>query len=63
MRKVKLAVGLFTLLIQVSPNLTAQALTIPDGRRLREIVEENFPEGNLLIGGHHWLLGIYKSRR
>lgn len=50
MRRVKLALGFFVISIVASPNLTAQALPIPDGRRLREIVEENFPEGNLLIG-------------
>ena len=47
------------LLIFTAEKILAQIPPVPDGRRLREIVEDKYPEGNLLIGGTtgQWAFG------
>ena len=47
------------LLIFTTEEVFAQTPPVPDGRRLREIVEDKYPEGNLLIGGTtgQWAFG------
>ena len=49
----------FLLLITFSAEVRPQTPPLPDGRRLREIVKEKYPEGNLLIGGTtgQWAFG------
>lgn len=50
MRKIKFASFHFVLLITSSHLIQAQSLPIPEGRRLRDIVEDNYPDGKLLVG-------------
>lgn len=49
----------FIILFTISAAVHAQTPPVPDGRRLREIVADKYPEGNLLIGGTtgQWAFG------
>jgi GH35 family endo-1,4-beta-xylanase len=50
MRKNQTAGFLFVLLMASGYLLQAQSLPIPEGRRLRDIVEDRYPDGKLLVG-------------
>jgi len=50
MRKNQSAGFLFVLLVASGCLLQAQSLPVPEGRRLRHIVEDKYPDGKLLVG-------------
>jgi GH35 family endo-1,4-beta-xylanase len=50
MRKIKFAGFFIVILIASVYLIQAQSLPIPEGRRLRDIVEDKYPDGKLLVG-------------
>ena len=50
MKKRKTAYSLMAVLLLLSPLMQAQTLPVPDGRRIRDIVDDHYPDGKLLVG-------------
>lgn len=50
MRAGRISGIILTIFIGAGQMLMAQSLPMPDGRRLRDIVADKYPEGNLLVG-------------
>lgn len=50
MGKWRIVLGVLLVCMGAGEKVAAQALPVPEGRRLREIVRAKYPEGNLLVG-------------
>jgi len=61
MSKLKTACFIIVLMTSGSNLLQGQDSSIPDGRRLREIVADKYSDGNLIIGGTtgQWAFGTF----